>query len=189
MSKPLNEMTLEELWELFPIFLVEHNEKWKLNFHEMEMRLRSVLSDFEIARLSHIGSTAVSGIMAKDIVDILLEAENDEDIEKIAKAAESIGFIIMSSEPKRISLNYGYTPDGFTEKVYHLHIRSRGDNDELYFRDYLNEHPETAREYEKLKLSLWQEFPHNRDAYTSAKTDFVKKYTSIAKELYGKKYI
>lgn len=95
----------------------------------------------------------------------------------------------MSSEPKRISLNYGYTPDGFAEKVYHLHIRSRGDNDELYFRDYLNDHPETVREYEKLKLSLWQEFPHNRDAYTNAKTDFVKKYTSMAKELYGKKYI
>ena len=99
------------------------------------------------------------------------------------------GYICMSHSTERLSFNKGYTKDGFAEKVFHLHLRFLGDNDELYFRDYLNEHPETAKEYEKLKLSLWQEFPHNRDAYTNAKTDFVKKYTSMAKVLYGKKYI
>ncbi|HEL1145044.1 TPA: GrpB family protein, partial [Streptococcus equi subsp. zooepidemicus] len=88
----------------------------------------------------------------------------------------------------RIILNKGYTEHGFAEKVFHLHIRIVGDNDELYFRDYLNEHKEIGKEYEILKLSLWKEFEHDRDGYTEAKTDFIRKYTNLAKSLYGKRY-
>ena len=81
----------------------------------------------------------------------------------------------MSSEPQRVSLNRGYTPEGFADEVYHLHIRQPGDNNELYFRDYLNEHPEVAWAYETLKLSLWKKYEHNRDAYTDAKTEFIER--------------
>ena len=63
-----------------------------------------------------------------------------------------------------------------------------GDNDELYFRDYLIEHPNVAKEYEELKLDLWKKHVRNRDAYTNAKTEFVKKYTEKAKILYGNRY-
>lgn len=87
-----------------------------------------------------------------------------------------------------MSFNKGYTEDGFAERVFHLHLRYAGDHDELFFRDYLIEHPEAAREYEKLKLSLWKEYEHNRDAYTDAKTELVKKYTEQAKMIYGNRY-
>ena len=60
-------------------------------------------------------------------------------------------------------------------------MRIAGDNDELYFRDYLNAHPDVAREYESLKLSLWREFEHDRDGYTQTKAAFVRKYTDLAK--------
>ena len=89
----------------------------------------------------------------------------------------------MSTNKSRISLNKGYTENGFAEKVFHFHIRLYGDTDEIYFRDYLNTHPDIAKEYEKLKLRLWKEYEHNRDAYTDEKTDFVKRYTSLAKDL------
>lgn len=81
----------------------------------------------------------------------------------------------------KISFNRGYTKDGFADKVFHVHLRYAGDNDELYFRDYLNEHTQIAKEYERVKL--WKMFEHNRDAYTDAKTEFVKKWTSDAKML------
>lgn len=55
-----------------------------------------------------------------------------------------------------------------------MHLRHCSDNDELYFRDYLIEHPDIAREYEKLKLNLWKEYEYNRDGYTNAKTEFIK---------------
>ena len=60
-------------------------------------------------------------------------------------------------------------------------FRRQGDHDEVYFRDYLIEHPEVAREYEVLKLGLWKRFEHDRDGYTQAKTDFVQRYTQKAK--------
>ena len=45
-----------------------------------------------------------------------------------------------------------------------------------------------AKEYEELKLSLWKEFEHNRDGYTEAKTEFIKKHTEQARILYGNRY-
>ena len=90
----------------------------------------------------------------------------------------------MSQTEDRLSFNKGYTEQGFAERVFHLHLRYTGDNDELYFRDYLLEFPAVAKEYERLKLSLWKKYEHDRDAYTNAKTEFIQKYTQQAKILY-----
>lgn len=188
MGKELSEMSLEELWELFPIFLVPHNDKWNIFYNEIESFLKIILSECPVERISHIGSTAISGIWAKDIVDVLIEVSKDSDIENTAKVIEKNGFIRMSTEAGRISFNRGYTKDGFADKVFHVHLRYTGDNDELYFRDYLNEHTQIAKEYEKMKLKLWKMFGHNRDAYTDAKTEFVKKWTSEAKNVYTGRY-
>lgn len=87
-----------------------------------------------------------------------------------------------------MDLNKGYTKNGFSDKVYHLHVRIVGDNDELYFRDYLIDNPSVAKEYEKLKLSLWKRYEHDRDGYTNAKTSFVKDYTYLAKQAYKSRY-
>ena len=188
MGKELSEMSLEELWELFPIFLVAHNDKWKIYYDEIESFLKITLSEYPIERISHIGSTAISGIWAKDIVDVLIEVLKDSDIENIAKVIEKNGFIRMSTEVNRISFNCGYTKDGFADKVFHIHLRYAGDNDELYFRDYLNEHAQIAKEYETMKLQLWKLFEHNRDAYTNAKTEFIVKWTTEAKKVYAGRY-
>ena len=188
MGKDLSEMTLEELWRLFPIFLVAHDDRWKDSFNEIEKTLTALLSDQPVVRISHIGSTAVQGIWAKNIIDVMIEIPQNADMKDIAQILEQNGFIIMSSEAKRISLNKGYTENGFADKVYHIHLRYAGDNDELYFRDYLNEHPDVAKEYETLKLHLWKQYEHNRDAYTAAKTDFISKWTGEARKEYGDQY-
>ena len=60
---------------------------------------------------------------------------------------------------------------------------------ECDFRDYLNVHPEVAKEYEKLKLSLWKQCEHNRDGYTESKTAFVKEYTQKAKIEFEDRYV
>lgn len=184
----LSEMTLKELWALFPIFLVEHNDKWIDDYKEIESVLKELLSEYTFSRISHIGSTAIRDIWSKNIVDVLVEIPTDEDIKTVANVIEKSGFILMSSEPERMSFNKGYTTDGFADKVYHIHLRYTGDNDELFFRDYLNEYPEVAAEYEKLKLALWKKFEHDRDAYTNAKTDFVKYWTEEARKKYGNRY-
>ena len=188
MGKDLAEMTLEELWELFPIFLVPHDDRWKESFNEIMQTLTGLFADQPAFRISHIGSTAIQGIWAKNIIDVMIEIPQNADMKDIAQVLKQNDYIIMSSETNRISLNKGYTENGFADKVYHIHLRYTGDNDELYFRDYLNEHPDVAKEYEALKLQLWKQYEHNRDAYTNAKTDFISKWTAVARKEYGERY-
>jgi len=135
-------------------------------------------------QIHHIGSTAVNGIRAKPIVDILAEARPVEH-QTIYELLLRNGYLYMAQSENRMDFNKGYTEDGFAERVFHLHLRDFGDHDELYFRDYLNDHPEIAKEYENLKLSLWKSFEYDRDGYTKMKTDFVQKYTQMAVEKYS----
>lgn len=188
MGKDLSEMTSEELWELFPIFLVEHDDRWEVYYDEIEKELTGLLSDQHVVRISHIGSTAVQEIWAKNIVDVMVEIPENNSMKDVARILEQNGFTIMSAEANRISLNKGYTENGFADKVYHIHLRYAGDNDELFFRDYLNDHTDVAKEYEALKLRLWKQYEHNRDAYTNAKTDFITKWTAEAQKEYGDRY-
>ena len=188
MSPSLEKMSLEELWQLFPIFLREHQDEWKDWYAEERLRILGFLPANQLARISHIGSTSVETIWAKPIVDILLEIPKETDMVVMRDLLLQNGYLLMSESQGRMSFNKGYTPSGFAERVFHLHLRYEGDHDELYFRDYLQEHPAVAKDYEKLKLSLWKQYEHNRDAYTEAKTEFIKNYTEEAKKLYGRRY-
>lgn len=188
MGKRLAEMSLEELWALFPIQLTEHRDGWETRYQEMAELLEKKLSPYRVVRISHIGSTAVKSVWAKPIIDILVEIAPHENMAAVADAIVGSGFTKMSETEGRVSFNYGYTESGFAERVYHLHLRRAGDNDELYFRDYLNDHPGIAKEYEELKLKLWRQYERNRDAYTEGKSEFVRKHTADARREYGNRY-
>lgn len=186
MLKELDEMSLEELWTLFPIFLTEHKREWDEWYQEESSLLQSILVN--VKRIAHIGSTAINGIWAKPIVDILIETTNKNDYDIFYNLLQTNGYLCMNKNERRMTFNKGYTKYGFAERVFHIHIRFEGDHDELYFRDFLNDHTKIAKEYESLKLSLWKKYEHNRDAYTEAKTDFVRKNTEKAKEEYFCRY-
>ena len=172
MKKTLDEMTLEELWMLFPILLKEYNPLYPVWYEEEARKILATVGD--VFRVSHIGSTAVEGLLSKPTVDILLELTPRADAEKAARALKGEWTLMSESEdPWKLSFNKGYTPDGFAEKVFHLHVRRAGDWDELYFRDYLRENPSVER---------------NRDGYTAAKTDFIKEMTARARLCYGTRY-
>lgn len=188
MSKELYEMSLEELWTLFPIILSEHNNEWEKWYEEEREQLKTMLSAIQVKRISHIGSTAISEIWAKPIVDILIEISNKEELECVYQILLDKGYLCMDKNQTRLDFNKGYTLYGFAEQVYHIHIRLDGDHDELYFRDYLNDNIEVAKEYEALKISLWKQYQHNRDGYTAAKGEFVHKYTKKGKEVYRDRY-
>ena len=188
MTKKLSEMTNEELWQLFPIELCAHRASWATQYEREEVRLLPILSHLHLARISHVGSTAVGSICAKPIVDILVELEKDADTSAAETALIGAGYCAMSREPKRISFNRGYTEEGFADQVFHLHLRFLGDNDELYFRDFLLERTDVALLYEKLKIGLKKKYTHNRDAYTDGKTEFIRRYTEEAKGMYPGRY-
>lgn len=181
-------MTLEELWQLFPIFLTKNDKTWKKQYENEEKFLQNILPKTKIKRIIHIGSTYLTTIYAKPIIDILVETYRNANLKEIKNILVKNGYICMNEEQKRLSFNKGYTPKGFANEVYHLHLRLENDNDELYFRDYLIDFPNIAKKYERLKLRLAKKYKYNRDAYTNAKTKFVKKYTNKARHKYTNKY-
>lgn len=191
MAKELSELSLNELWELFPIILKDYNTDYP-SWYELEKeKLLGHFSDHTVVRINHIGSTAVPGIISKPIIDILMEISPQSNIALITDILKGQDWILMNSSDKpnfKQTYNKGYTKYGFAEKVYHLHVRYFDDWNELYFRDYLIEHPEVAKEYVDLKKDLKDRYEHNRDAYTDSKEEFVLHYSEHARNHYGKRY-
>ena len=162
----------------YPIILSEYSSSWPLWYAEEKERLTQLIGAENIVRITHIGSTAVPGLMTKPTVDILLEIAECTDIEKLIASLPDDEYVCLQRQTvptlDRVLFLKGYTIDGFAERVYHIHVRSLGDWDEPRFRDYLIAHPKTADAYAALKRNLKERFEHDRDGYTNAKSDFIK---------------
>ena len=75
-----------------------------------------------------------------------------------------------------------YTPQGYADNVFHLHVRDSGEWDEMIFCEYLKNNPVKAEEYAALKFELKKHFKYDRDAYTEAKGDFSRECVKVARE-------
>ena len=141
--------------------------------------------------IEHIGSTAIPNILAKPTIDILLEIPDDKNIKdeitQKMKARDYYFLLRTDRQPPYLMFIKGISGDGLTGQTYHLHVAEKGHPiwDKVYFRDYLIERPELAREYESLKKKLAEKYRHNRDEYTEGKTEFVMQVTKEAKEKYS----
>lgn len=118
MSKKLSEMTLEELWQLFPVFLTEHNDRWNIWYNEEYQRLCVFLSCIK-ARISHIGSTAIENIWAKPMIDIIVEIPLETDINKVKDLIVHNGYICMAENTQSTSVYalYYYVKGQRTQKL------------------------------------------------------------------------
>ena len=177
------------------VAVVPYDTSWPQSFCEEKEHLLSCLPSELIRRIEHFGSTAVPGLAAKPIVDILVEVTDlEETRSRIAPILELQGY------------DYFWRPthgdDGppfyawFIKRESQTGVRSHhihmvegsftGHWDRLLFRDYLIEHPEVAKEYEELKGQLVFSLSQDRVAYTQGKTEFIVKVTEQAKRYYGK---
>lgn len=189
--KPLNELSTEELGKLFPIEIVPYRDSWENDFEEERKALENKLGKDIAERIEHFGSTAVKGLSAKPIIDILMEIPvlNEVLKEEIISKMSGLGYqFIWRTDNEIPYMNFvkGYTPEGYKGKVFHVHMADEHHNlwERTYFRDYLRQHPEVAKEYDNLKAELAEKHRFNREDYTQAKTDFVKRVTAEAiKEL------
>lgn len=109
MGRKLSEMSLEELWQLFPIILTEHQDAWAAWYREEEYELAQILPAQHTVCISHVGSTAVTGIQAKPIVDILAEITPGYSMKSIERILCGNGWLCMSRNERRMSFNKGYT--------------------------------------------------------------------------------
>ena len=182
-----SESEAERLGRLYPVKLEEHNPNWIACYEEEKAFLQTIFGD-KILRISHFGSTAVSGLVAKPTVDILLEIKENTDLTAITKTLTELGYIVNTPPTDIIVYLKGYTSEGFVGQAYHIHVKLFSDWSELYFRDYLIAHPDVAKQYGELKLSLKDKYEFDRDGYTAAKGEFVARITALARTEFKDKY-
>ncbi len=177
------------------VAIAPYDPQWPKLFRQEKEHLLSCLPCDLIRRVEHFGSTAVPGLAAKPIVDILVQvADLETTRSQIAPVLEAQGYDYFwrpthgDDGPPFYAWFIKRDPKSGT-RTHHIHMVEAGfveHWDRLLFRDYLIEHPQAAREYESLKLYLASAYPNDRVAYTKGKTEFVVRMTQQAKRFYGK---
>ena len=173
-----------------------YNSMWPFMFKDEKRNLLLNLPNDLINRVEHFGSTAVPGLSAKPIIDMLVEVTSLEKTRnEVAPILESQGYDYFWRPTWGDDIPPFYAwfikRDINGVRTHHIHMIEDSASflehwDRLFFRDYLIEHPEIAREYKEIKLSLSNRFQNDRIAYTKSKTEFIQRITQIAKECYGK---
>ncbi len=154
--------------------LCGHDTAWEQNAAETIIRLKAVLGG-AACDIQHVGSTAVTGILAKPIIDIAAAVSDFGEVMRLVPALERAGFMYQTQDTAEDMLFVSGDLNADT-RTHHIHLvrpESRQWHDYLHFRDYLNAKPDTAKAYEALKLGLMRAYKADRLAYTEGKAAFI----------------
>ncbi len=173
------------------VTIVPYNAAWPELFRREAEHLRACLPPRLIRRIEHFGSTAVPGLAAKPIIDILVEVTSLQAARtEIAPILEAQGYdyfwrpTIGDDVPPWYAFFIKRGQSG--RRTRHIHMITRrpvfqAHWERLLFRDYLISHPAIARQYEALKRELAASHPNDRLAYTIGKTEFILRIMTRAK--------
>jgi GrpB-like predicted nucleotidyltransferase (UPF0157 family) len=157
-----------------PIRLVPYDATWPDRFAAERDALNGVIAPWVRGGVHHVGSTAVPGLDAKPIIDILVGVDSLGASRACFDPLAKLDYLYA---PYRTAEMHWFCKPHPSRRTHHLHLvptDSRRFCDELAFRDLLRGDPATAREYEALKRNLAQRFADDREAYTDAKADFIR---------------
>lgn len=156
------------------VLLVPHRSDWRQTFEEEAARLRSVLGE-KVLCVEHVGSTAVDGMEAKPLIDMVVTVESLDEACSLVPVLEGLGYehrgdggvegrIFFARGPRSRRTHYLSLTEPTSDHWY----RS------LLFRDYLRAHPKAAEEYRELKRELARKYPEDRELYTAGKDRFIE---------------
>jgi GrpB-like predicted nucleotidyltransferase (UPF0157 family) len=166
------------------IEIVAYDPAWPSMFEAEAAQLWAVLDGNLIAGLEHFGSTAIPGLAAKPVIDILIAVRSlDEARRSFIDPLRQLGYVFWADNPRtdRLFFVKGMPPYG-ERRTHHVHVTERDGElwQRLLFRDYLRANPEVAHRYERLKRDLARRFRSDREAYTDAKSAFVEEIMAVA---------
>ena len=163
------------------IRVAPYDPGWPAAFESERAALEDAIGDWAVGGIHHVGSTAVPGLAAKPIVDILVGVE---DLESSRACFEPLGALEYVHAPYLAEEMHWFCKPHPDRRTHHLHLAPAGGRryaDELAFRDRLRADPELAGEYEVLKRELAKRFKDDRDAYTEGKSAFIRKALAEAR--------
>jgi GrpB-like predicted nucleotidyltransferase (UPF0157 family) len=160
--------------------IVSYQAEWKPLFLQEAALLESILSD-AILQIEHIGSTAIEGMAAKPIIDLMCVVSNLREAESFRAPIEQAGYEYRPDDAVPDRLFFAKGPR--SNRTHHLSLTERGSdfyNEKLAFRNHIRKHPQAADEYRKLKERLAERFANDRGAYTEGKRAFVERILKLA---------
>jgi GrpB-like predicted nucleotidyltransferase (UPF0157 family) len=149
-----------------------YNPEWPRTYEQLRAQIWPVVQHAAM-RIEHVGSTAVSGLHAKPVIDICIIVASRRDLPFVAKGLQSIGYTSRGEcgVPEREVFR---APDGLPK--HHLYASPRHSvsaRNQVGLRDFLRAHPDAAAEYGDLKQRLAAQFPHDMERYIAGKTECV----------------
>lgn len=139
------------------------------------MTIVEAIGEWIVGDVHHVGSTAVPGLEAKPIIDILVGVGDLEQSRRCSEPLAGLGYLYAPYLPEEM---HWFCKPHPSQRTHHVHLVPVGAGryaDELTFRDRLRTDPQAAAEYAELKRGLARRFRHNREAYTEAKSAFIRR--------------
>lgn len=163
------------------VLLVPHRPEWRELFEEEAARLRSALRD-SILCVEHVGSTAIEGMAAKPLIDVVAAVERLDEARSLVPVLEELDYEHRGDGGVRGRIFLAKGPR--TRRTHHLSLTEPTSGhwrNSLLFRDYLRTHPKAAGEYRDLKRELARKYPDDRERYTAGKDRFVERTIETAR--------
>lgn len=167
------------------VALLPHNEDWPVLFAKERERLAVCLGTIA-SDLEHFGSTAVAGLLAKPVIDMMGKITSLSEADILQPILRDLGYVMIDAGFEKRRFFKRDASD--VQPTYHLHLvvcSSWPIKNELLFRDWLVQQPEVARAYEKLKRELAIQFSDNMPAYTAGKNAFIQTAVNDARRSRG----
>jgi GrpB-like predicted nucleotidyltransferase (UPF0157 family) len=155
-------------------------------FEEERSQLLAVLAPVLQGGIEHVGSTAVPGLAAKPIIDIMAGVRSLSEALAVRQALEALRYCYFDYRPE-MHWFCKPSPDVRTHHLILVEIGGPWWEPRLLFRDYLRSNPDVADEYDALKHSLAARHADDREAYTAAKTSFVERTVARARVAHSRR--
>jgi GrpB-like predicted nucleotidyltransferase (UPF0157 family) len=159
-----------------PVIVVPYDEAWPSLFEEEQTRIESAIGPW-VEEIEHVGSTAVPGLAAKPVIDIMVGVKSLVESSILVERLVGIGYEYVPEFERVLPFRRYFRKMREGRRTHQIHLVERPNAEwwdrHLLFRDYLRVHPEAAEEYARLKYELSHRFGEDRVAYTEAKTAFI----------------
>lgn len=157
------------------VYLLPHDALWAEEFVQESQRVQEAFAG-AVQEIHHIGSTAIPGIHAKPIIDMLAVVDDLSALDACTTAMQALGYQVMGEfgMPGRRYFRKDNAAGHRTHQIHAFLHKSPQITRHLAFRDFMRAHPYHAREYEQLKLRLATAHPQDIGAYTDGKDAFIQ---------------
>lgn len=164
--------------------VLDHNDQWREMYRKESQQIKHIFGE-ELIDIYHIGSTSVTGLKAKPIIDIMPVVKDIKNVDSFNNQMIEIGYEPLGEfgmEGRR------YFRKGKTKRTHQIHVfqidNNKDINRHLAFRDYLRTHVKAANQYGNLKAKLAKSFPNDIESYMDGKDKFIKDLQGRAIEWY-----